>query len=147
MGAHLVDSCVYGHLWATPELRRLFDDSGRFQSWLEILAALAEAQAEVGLVPADAARAIRDHADVTLLNLDRVGAVTRSTGHSTLGLIRCLAEVLPAQAREWVYYGGTVQDLSDTWTVRSPGGSATCSNGTCAASRSPPWRWPASTAT
>ncbi len=117
MGAHLVDSCIYGHLWATPELRQLFDDHGRVQSWLEILAALAEAQAEVGLVPADAARAIRDHADVMLLDLDQVGAATRSTGHSTLGLIRCLSDVLPPQAREWIYYGATVQDLSDTWTA------------------------------
>jgi adenylosuccinate lyase len=117
MGAHLIDSAVYGHLWATDELRRLFDDHGRFQSWLDILAALAEAQADVGLVPADAARAIRDHADVTLLDLALVGAATRATGHSTLGLIQCLTEVLPPHAREWVYYGATVQDLSDTWTA------------------------------
>ena len=39
----------------------------------------------------------------------------RSTGHSTLGLIRALQEVLPEHAREWVYYGATVQDISDTW--------------------------------
>ncbi len=115
MGAHLVDSVVYGHLWATSELHEVFDDPGRFQSWLEVLATLAEAQAEVGLVPPDAAEAIREHADVGLLDLDRVAEQTRATGHSTLGLIRCLQEVLPEQAREWVYYGATVQDLADTW--------------------------------
>ena len=117
MGAHLVDSVLYGHLWGTPELHRLLDDEGRVQSWLDILAALAEAQAEVGLVPAEAARIIRQHADVGLLDLDQVGAQTRATGHSTLGLIRCLHAVLPEPAREWVYYGATVQDLSDTWTA------------------------------
>ena len=46
MGAHVIDSAVYGHLWSTPEAVELFDDSGRFQSWLEILAALAKAQAD-----------------------------------------------------------------------------------------------------
>ncbi len=117
MGAHLVDSVLYGHLWSTPELHLLLDDEGRVQSWLEILAALAEAQAEVGLVPGDAAHAIRDHADVGLLDLDKVGAETRATGHSTLGLIRCLQDVLPESAQEWVYYGATVQDVSDTWTA------------------------------
>jgi adenylosuccinate lyase len=117
MGAHLVDSTVYGHLWATPELHQLFDDRGRLQSWLDILAALAEAQAEVGLVPADAARAIRVHADVELLDLSRVAAETQATGHSTLGLIRCLQEVLPGAAAEWVYFGATVQDISDTWNA------------------------------
>jgi adenylosuccinate lyase len=117
MGAHLTDSTVYGHLWATPELHEVFDDEGRFQSWLSILAALAEAQADVGLVPAAAASAIRAHADVSLLDLAAVAEETRATGHSTLGLIRCLQSVLPADAREWVYYGATVQDLSDTWTA------------------------------
>ena len=117
MSAHLADSVVYGHLWSTPELHQLLDDEGRVQSWLEILAVLAESQAEVGLIPPDAAAVIRKHADVTLLDLAEVGARTRATGHSTLGLIQCLQEVLPPEAREWVYYGATVQDVSDTWTA------------------------------
>ncbi|HZD01629.1 MAG TPA: adenylosuccinate lyase family protein [Actinomycetes bacterium] len=117
MTAHPLDSGLYGHLWATPELRRRFDDRGRVQSWLEILAALAEAQAEVGLVPSDAAREIRAHARVELLDLERVAEQTRATAHSTLGLITCLRQVLPETAREWVYWGATVQDLTDTWTA------------------------------
>lgn len=117
MSAHLVDSVLYGHLWSTTELHLLLDDEGRVQSWLEILASLAEAQAEVGLIPAEAALAIRKHADVGLLDLDQVAAQIRATGHSTLGLIRCLQDVLPDSAREWVYYGATVQDVSDTWTA------------------------------
>jgi adenylosuccinate lyase len=117
MGAHLTDSVVYGHLWSTPELHRLLDDQGRLQSWLGILATLAEAQAEVGLVPAEAAQAIRKYADAELLDLSEVAEQTRATGHSTLGLIRCLQQILPEDAREWVYYGATVQDVSDTWTA------------------------------
>ncbi|GAB2695159.1 class-II fumarase/aspartase family protein [Kitasatospora kifunensis] len=116
MGAHLSDSVIYGHLWSTPEIHRLFDDEGRIQAWLDILAALALAQSEVGLVPADAAKVIAEHSRVELLDLREVAAATRSTGHSTLGLIRCLRDVLPESGREWVYYGATVQDLSDTWT-------------------------------
>ncbi|WP_088318967.1 adenylosuccinate lyase family protein [Kineosporia sp. R_H_3] len=109
------DSVVYRHLWSTPELRALFDDEGRTQRWLDVLAALAEAQAGLGVVPAEAAAAIRAHADVGLLDLEQVAAGTRATGHSTLGLIRCLRELLPAEAAEWVYYGATVQDVTDTW--------------------------------
>jgi adenylosuccinate lyase len=116
MTAHPIDSGIYGHLWGTDELRELFDDEGRIQSWLQILAALAEAQAEVGLVPEEAARSIRAHADLSQLDLAHVAELTRSTGHSTLGLIRCLQEILPSSARDWVYYGATVQDVSDTWT-------------------------------
>jgi adenylosuccinate lyase len=114
-GAHPADSAIFGHLWTTAEASALFCDEGRTQAWLTILAALAQAQAEAGLIPAAAADTIRAHADVSLLDLDLVAEQTRLTGHSTMGLIRALREVLPADAREWVYYGATVQDLSDTW--------------------------------
>jgi adenylosuccinate lyase len=113
--AHPADSAIYGHLWTTPEASALFSDAGRTQAWLQILAALAQAQADVGLVPPAAAAAIRAHADVSRLDLDLVAEQTRATGHSTMGLIRALRNTLPEHAREWVYYGATVQDLSDTW--------------------------------
>ncbi|MDP8977947.1 MAG: adenylosuccinate lyase family protein, partial [Actinomycetota bacterium] len=112
----MMGSALYGHLWSTPESAALFSDEARTQAWLDILAALAAAQAELGLVPAAAAADIADKADVDLLDLQRVGARTRATGHSTLGLIQVLAEVLPPRSREWVYYGATVQDVTDTWT-------------------------------
>jgi adenylosuccinate lyase len=114
-GAHPADSAIFGHLWTTPEASALFTDEGRTQAWLEILAALARAQADAGLIPAGAAEAISAHADVSRLDLDLVAEQTRATGHSTMGLIRALRAALPAHAREWVYYGATVQDLSDTW--------------------------------
>lgn len=115
MSSHLTDSVIYGHLWTTPELHALFDDAGRTGTWVEILVALARAQAEVGLVPTAAADEIERHAHVERLDLARVGARTRASGHSTLGLIDALRELLPPTAQEWVYYGATVQDLSDTW--------------------------------
>jgi adenylosuccinate lyase len=113
--AHPADSAIFGHLWTTPEASALFTDEGRTQAWLQILAALAQAQADAGLIPAGAATAIRAHADVSVLDLDLVAEQTRRTGHSTMGLITALRAVLPEHAREWVYYGATVQDLSDTW--------------------------------
>lgn len=116
MAAHPMDSVVYGHLWGTAELRKLFSDAGRTQSWLDILAALADAQAELGLIPRVAAREITEKAHVELLDLEEVAARTRWTGHSTLGLIQVLRELLSADSQEWVYYGATVQDVADTWT-------------------------------
>ena len=44
--AHPADSAIFGHLWSTPEASALFSDEGRTQAWLQILAALAQAQAE-----------------------------------------------------------------------------------------------------
>lgn len=115
MCARLSDSRQYAHLWGTQEIRRLFDERSRLQSWLDILAALASAQARLGMIPAGAAASIRTHAKAELLDLDLIAAETRRTSHSMLGLIRALQDVLPATAFEHVYVGATVQDITDTW--------------------------------
>jgi adenylosuccinate lyase len=114
-GAHPADSAAFGHLWTTPEVSALFSDEGRTQAWLDILAALAQAQADVGIIPTAAAETITAHADVSRLDLAFVADQTRASGHSTVGLIRALRRILPESAREWIYHGATVQDLSDTW--------------------------------
>jgi adenylosuccinate lyase len=116
VGAVVIDSALYRHLWGTEEAWAIFEEPARLRAWLEILAALADAQAELGLVPAEAAQAIRTGAVAERLDLGFVAEETRRTGHSTLGLIRGLQRILPASAAEWVYYGATVQDLTDTWT-------------------------------
>lgn len=111
----MADSLAYRHLWTAPELDRLFDERGRLQCWLDILAGLARAQASVGIIAAESARLITEQADASRLDLDRIAAETRRTGHSTLGLIHELQRIVPPSAREHVYYGATVQDLTDTW--------------------------------
>jgi adenylosuccinate lyase len=115
VATRLTDSAVYGHLWSTPELVALFDEPAWLQAWLDVLAALAAAQAELGIIPAEAADQVAAHAKVEHLDLDFVAAETRRTAHSTLGLIHGLQRILPEPAREYVYYGATVQDLTDTW--------------------------------
>jgi adenylosuccinate lyase len=116
VSARITDSAMYGHLWGSPAVRAVFEERGRLQSWLEVLAALARAQAAEGIVPSEAAEQITRLARVELLDLEQVAEQTRATGHSTLGLIRALEQVLPAEVHEHVYVGATVQDLSDTWT-------------------------------
>jgi adenylosuccinate lyase len=116
VGARVTDSALFAHLWGTDELRNVFDEQARLQSWLDILVALAEIQAELGIVPSEAAQAIAGQAKVDRLDLGFVAEETRRTGHSTLGLIHGLQRILPEDG-EWVYYGITVQDLTDTWAA------------------------------
>ena len=115
MGTRLTDSPMYAHLWGTAELAAVFDERARLQCWLDILVALADAQADLGIIPASSARAIAAAARVDGLDLDQVAEQTRITSHSTLGLIRGLQRILPEHAREHVYLGATVQDVTDTW--------------------------------
>jgi adenylosuccinate lyase len=110
-------SAVYAHLWTTPEVEALLGDEGRLASWLDILAALARAQGELGLIPAEAADEIGRRALVENLDLAYVAEQTRATEHSTLGLIRGVQQVVSPEAGEWFGSGATVQDVADTWTA------------------------------
>jgi adenylosuccinate lyase len=115
VATRLSSSGLYSHLWGTAESAALFEERAMVQSWLDVLAALARAQAALGIVPAGSADAITAGARVEALDLDYVAEQTRITSHSTLGLIRGLLRVLPEEVREHVYVGATVQDVTDTW--------------------------------
>jgi adenylosuccinate lyase len=115
VATRVADSDSYRHLWTAPELDRLFDERQRLQRWLDILVALARAQASLGIIPAAAADLIMANADARLLDVKRIAAHARHTSHSTLGFIREVQRILPDAAREYVYYGATVQDITDTW--------------------------------
>jgi adenylosuccinate lyase len=120
MPIHIADSLIYGGSWGTDETRAIFDDEPRTRAWLEILACLAEAQAEVGLIPAEAASEVARACRALPLDaafFDEVRQGFEATNHSTLGLIQAVQRRCPGTAGEWVYYGATVQDLTDTWTM------------------------------
>ncbi len=117
MATHIIDSKIYGAAWSSDEMRDLFDEIPRTQGWLDVIATLAEAQAEVGLIPADVVPEIRRVCNIELLSIEALGQGYQETGHSTLGLIRELKKLCQGTAGEWIYYGATVQDITDTWTA------------------------------
>ena len=119
--AHLIDSAIFGSGWATPELKDLFDDVTMTRDWLEIISVLAETQAEFGLIPDTAAEGIRQGIHGLVLDQAFFAEVEkgfRATNHSLLGLIRAVKGACPGDSGEWLCYGATVQDITDTRTVR-----------------------------
>src|SRR5487761_1763800 len=116
MSSRITDSPLYQHLWGTAEARAVLGDEGRLRGWLEVIVALARAQAATGVIPVGAADLIAEHARADRLDISYAAKQTRQTSHSMLGLIRALQAVLPEEAREYVYTGATVQDITDTWT-------------------------------
>jgi adenylosuccinate lyase len=117
MSTRITDSVLYRHLWGTAESRAVLGEEGRLGGWLEVIVALARAQAAAGVIPAGAAELIAEHARTDRIDLDYAAEQTQQTSHSTLGLIRALQAALPEEAREYVYTGATVQDITDTWTA------------------------------
>src|SRR5215469_6955515 len=117
MTTRITDSALYQHLWGTAESRAALGEEGRLRGWLEAIVALARAQAAAGVIPASAAALNAEHARADRIGLVYAAEQTRQTSHSTLGLIRALEASLPEQAREYVYAGATVQDITDTGTA------------------------------
>lgn len=115
MPTHMIDSQIYGSAWSTAEMRAIFDDAPRTQGWLDVIATLAEAQAELNIIPPEVVSEIKRVCDINLLNMADLQRGYQETGHSTLGLIRELKKLCSDQAGEWIYYGATVQDITDTW--------------------------------
>jgi adenylosuccinate lyase len=117
MSTRLTDSELYRHLWGTAEARAILGEEGRLAGWLEVIAALARAQAAHGVIPAAAASLITGYARPGKIDLCYAAEQTRQASHSMAGLIRALEAVLPDGAREHVYAGATVQDVTDTATA------------------------------
>ncbi len=116
MDGHLIDSRIFGHQWSTTESRGIFAEHARVARWLEVIVSLARAQADCGIIPASSAAAIERLREVEL-PIDEIAERTRATSHSTLGMIQVLRGLLPEEAAEHVYYGTTVQDVTDTSQV------------------------------
>jgi adenylosuccinate lyase len=112
--SHIVDSAFYGHRYSTLGSRRIFCDRCRFQRWLDIEAALALAQAELDIIPADAAAVISKTAQIHLIDLEAVRHEIRRTRHSLVGLLRVFQSACEGDAGEYVHYGATTQDIQDT---------------------------------
>ena len=121
MSAHISDSAIFRSSWATPELRALFDDAALTAGWIEVMVVLGETQAEFGLVPAVAAGQLVEACRRVQLDdefFTEVREDFEQTNHSLLGLIRTLQSRCPGNSGEWLCYGATVHDITDTHTAR-----------------------------
>jgi len=119
---HLSDSTIYGSSWASPELRPLFAEQNRVKGWLEVMIVLAEVQAEFGLIPGQAAAEIKiayKNLEIDEAFLKEVGEDFVKTNHSLMGLINAVKKRCGTTGGEWLCYGATVQDITDTHTIRT----------------------------
>jgi adenylosuccinate lyase len=94
-------------------MRAVFDERAMLQRWLDVEAALAAAQGELGLIPARAAAAIARAARVELLDLEAVKRDLKTTAHPIVPVVRELERVAGEDGR-WVHWGATTQDIIDT---------------------------------
>jgi len=114
MASGVFDSALLRHIWGTEELAAIFSDENRVQKWLDYEAALALAQAELGIIPQPAAREIAAQAKVENLDLEAIGAEIRRTKHPLVPALRALQERCRDGHGEYLHFGPTTQDVLDS---------------------------------
>lgn len=115
--SHIVDSQFYSGGYTTQEARKIFCDKYRYQRWLDIEAALASVEAELGIIPKWAAKAINEKAHLCYLDLGSVERGIRTTSHSLLPLLEAWRQVCDESAGQFIHFGATTQDIQDTAQV------------------------------
>jgi adenylosuccinate lyase len=89
---------------------RIWSEDNRFRTWLAVEVAATETLAEAGLVPKDAAKAIRERAD---FRLERIQEIEAEVRHDVIAFTTAVAEIVGPHAR-WFHYGLTSNDVVDT---------------------------------
>lgn len=114
MSVSVFDMQSLQHLWSTEELRTIFGERNRIQKWLDFEAALAIAQAELGIIPAAAADEIASKCRAEAIDIATMSAEIRRIKHSLVPALKQLQALCRKDHGEWVHYGATTQDVVDT---------------------------------
>jgi adenylosuccinate lyase len=96
--------------YTRPEMARIWSDENRFRTWLAVEVAATETLAAAGIVPKEAAKAIRARAD---FNVDRIFQIEAEVKHDVIAFTTAVAEIVGPHAR-WFHYGLTSNDVVDT---------------------------------
>jgi len=99
---------------ADPGIRALFRQENRWQAWMDVEVALARAQADLGIIPAEAAEAIARAAKIELMDRARIDEGFRRTGHTIVPLVWELSRVVGEPHGGWVHWGATTQNITQT---------------------------------
>ncbi len=99
--------------YSRPEMVAIWSPETRFRIWFEIEAHATDALAELGVVPREAARAIREKGEAATFDVARIEEIERTTRHDVIAFLTHLAEIVGPEAR-FVHQGMTSSDVLDT---------------------------------
>ena len=100
--------------YGTEEMRNIWETDNKLQKMLEVEAALAEAEALLGMIPKDAAAEIKSKASIKFVTSKRVSEIEAETNHDIASIVKALSEVCENDAGEYVHFGATSNDIIDT---------------------------------
>lgn len=101
--------------YTLPEMGRIWTDQSKYRAWLEVELATADALAESGEIPAEAAQLLRGHAS---FQVARIIEIEREVRHDVIAFTTAVSESMAAaghpEASRWLHYGLTSNDVVDT---------------------------------
>jgi adenylosuccinate lyase len=101
--------------YTRPAMGHIWSDENKFRTWLEVELAASEALAELGEVPPEAARLLREHAG---FQVSRILEIEREVKHDVIAFTTAVAETMAAaghgEASRWLHFGLTSNDVVDT---------------------------------
>jgi 3-carboxy-cis,cis-muconate cycloisomerase len=116
LASTVFDSALFRDMFGTAEMRDIFCDEALVGRYLEAEAALARAQARMGVVPKDAAQAIDAASRSLKIDYDKLRHETEIVGYPILPLVHQLSAAA-GEAGRFVHWGATTQDIMDTGNV------------------------------
>ena len=117
MPSTIIDSAIFGDIFSTPAMRRVWSDENRTAKYLQIESALAKVQGGLGLIPAEAAAEIIRVCHLEHIDMVKLKAQTERIGYPVLGVVSQINALCRDKLGEYCHWGATTQDITDTATV------------------------------
>jgi 3-carboxy-cis,cis-muconate cycloisomerase len=112
-----VSSGIFRDIFSTEPMRRIFADENRIQKYLDIEAALARAQARLGVIPQNACDEILRRCSIAEYDFAQLKTQTERIGYPVLPVVQQLVALCRDGLGEWCHWGATTQDITDTATI------------------------------
>ncbi len=117
MAASIIDSSIFQGIFTTDAMRQVWSDEHRTSKYVEIERALAVVQGRLGLIPQEAADEIVSHCRMDQIDMARLRQQTERIGYPILGVVTQINQLCRDKLGEYVHWGATTQDITDTATV------------------------------
>jgi 3-carboxy-cis,cis-muconate cycloisomerase len=116
MAATVFDSAIFRDSFASAEMREIFSERATVARYVEVEVALAQVEGRLGLIPPEAADAIKRRASANDIDLDQLRQATNVVGYPIVGVVAQLAKQC-GEAGRYLHWGATTQDIMDTAVV------------------------------
>ena len=117
MAASIIDSSIFQGIFSSDEMRHVWSDENRTSKYIDVERALAIVQGRLGLIPQEAADEIVSHCRLDQIDMARLRQQTERIGYPILGVVTQINQLCRDKLGEYVHWGATTQDITDTATV------------------------------